>query len=126
MIVEHHPLGLVAALAERLDDLEALRDLLALRLGGDLAHLGAQGLGEPDDVELLEQLEDRLGAHAGVERVVAQLVEQLAVALLGEELGHRQARLLRVRDDVRLAVEDLLEILERDVEQVTDAATAGS
>ena len=35
----------------------------------------------------LEQLEDRLGAHAGVERVVAQLVEQLAVALLGEELG---------------------------------------
>ena len=29
---QHHPLGLVAALAERLDDLEALRDLLALRL----------------------------------------------------------------------------------------------
>ena len=33
----------------------------------------------------------------------------------------RQARLLRVDDDVRLAVEDLLEILQRDVEQVTDA-----
>ena len=33
----------------------------------------------------------------------------------------RQARLLRVDDDVRLAVEDLLEILERDVEEVTDA-----
>ena len=29
---QHHPLGLVAALAERLDDLQALRDLLALRL----------------------------------------------------------------------------------------------
>src|SRR6185312_7475504 len=36
---QHHPLGLVATLAERLDDLEALRDLLALRLGRDLAHL---------------------------------------------------------------------------------------
>ena len=84
---QHHPLGLVAALAERLDDLEALRDLLALRLGGDLAHLGAQRLGERRRCRAaLEQLEDRLGAHAGVERVVAHLVEELAVALLGEEL----------------------------------------
>ena len=36
---EHHPLGAVAALAERLDDLEALGDLLALRLAGRRAHL---------------------------------------------------------------------------------------
>jgi hypothetical protein len=36
---EHHPLGAVAALAERLDDLEALRELLALRLARRLAHL---------------------------------------------------------------------------------------
>ena len=70
---------------------------LRLASRGDLAHLGAQRLGELDDVELLEQLEDRLGAHAGVERVVAHLVEELAVALLGEELARRQARLLRVR-----------------------------
>ena len=43
---EHHPLRAVAALAERLDDLEALGDLLALRLAGRLAHLGAELLGE--------------------------------------------------------------------------------
>ena len=45
MTVEHHPLGLVAGLAERLDDLEALGDLLALGLGGGLAHLVAERLG---------------------------------------------------------------------------------
>ena len=41
---------------------------------------------------LLEHLADRLAAHAGVERVVAVLLEQLAVALLGEELALRQRR----------------------------------
>jgi hypothetical protein len=39
---QHHPLGLVAAVAEGLDDLQALGDLLALGLAGGLAHLGAQ------------------------------------------------------------------------------------
>src|SRR5262249_12268378 len=49
------------------------------------------------------------------------LLDGLAVALLGEELAAHEARLLRVDDDVRLAVEDLLQILEGDVEQVADA-----
>ena len=56
-----------------------------------------------------------------VELVVAVLVEELHVALLGEELAARERRLLRVDDDVRLAVEDLLEVLQRDVEHVADA-----
>ena len=46
---------------------------------------------------------------------------RLDVALLGQELAALQAGLLRVDDDVRLAVEDLLEVLQRDVEQVADA-----
>ena len=40
---EHHPLGAVAALAERLDDLEALGELLALGFAGRLAHLVRAG-----------------------------------------------------------------------------------
>src|SRR4029079_14449706 len=63
---------------------------------------------------------DRLRAHAGGERVLAELLDRLEVALLGEELAPVQTGLLRGDDDVRLAVEDLLEVLQRDVEQVAD------
>src|SRR5690606_29309693 len=120
--LEHHPLRLVAGLAERLDHLQPLGDLLPLGLRGHLAHLGAQRLGQGVDVGLLEHAEDRLGAHAGLERVVADLIEQLGVPLLGQELAQLQAGLLRVHHDVRLAVEDLLQLLERDVEDVADPA----
>ena len=119
---EHHPLGAVAALAERLGDLQALDDLLALGLAGGRAHLLAERLAERVDVDALEHLEDGFAAHAGLELVVAVLVDELHVALLAEELAAREPRLLRVDDDVRLAVEDLLEILQRDVEHVADAA----
>ena len=120
--VEHHPLGPVAALAERLDDLEALRELLALRLAGRRAHLAAELLGERVHVDLLEHLEDGLAAHAGRELVVAVLLDELEVALLAQEIAALRAPVsLRVDDDVRLAVEDLLEILQRDVEHVADA-----
>ena len=43
------------------------------------------------DVDLLEHLEDRLAAHAGRELVVAVLLEELHVALFGEQLGLRAA-----------------------------------
>ena len=79
---QHHPLRAVAALAERLDDLEALGELLALGLAGRLAHLGAERLGERVHVDLLEHLEDGLAAHAGGELVVAVLLDELQVALL--------------------------------------------
>ena len=53
MIVEHHPVGLVAALAERLDDLEPLRDLLALGLGLVISRISARSVSaSDDDVEL--------------------------------------------------------------------------
>jgi hypothetical protein len=61
---EHHPLGAVAALAERLDDLEALRELLALRLAGRLRISCAEQLREGVHVDLLEHLEHGLAAHA--------------------------------------------------------------
>ncbi len=60
--VEHHADGLVAGLAEGVDDLEALEGadlLLALAVGDGVAqrlHLGG-------DVEVLETLLDRGGAH---------------------------------------------------------------
>ncbi len=86
--LEDHPLRLVLGLDERVDDLQALdRALLLLALRG-LDRLAEQrGLGV--EVEVLEQLADRLRAHAAREvdvepvrraEAVLQLPEQLLVA----------------------------------------------
>src|ERR1700691_3769429 len=64
--VEHHHLGLVAGLDERADDLQTLDGaclLLALAGLDLLLQFGAFGL----QVNLLEQVADRLGAHATTE-----------------------------------------------------------
>src|SRR5439155_7944466 len=79
-----------------------------------------QLLAELLDVDLLEQLADRLAAHAGGEGLVTQLLDRLVVLVLGEELSRGEGRLLGVDDDVGLAVEDLLQVLQGDVQQVPD------
>ncbi len=119
--LEHHPLGTIARDAEGLGDLETLGQLLALGVAGRRAHLLAQLLGERLDVDLAQQLANRLTAHPGDKAIVAELVARLVVLVLAEQLAARQRALLRVDDDIALAVEDLLEVLERDIEDVADA-----
>ncbi len=119
---QHHPLRAVAALAERLANLKALDALLTLGLAGGRAHLLTELFRHLVDVAGLQHLEDGFAAHAGGELVVTVFFEELRVAILGEELTLREGRLLRVDDHVRFAVEDLLEILQRDVEDRADAA----
>ena len=132
---QDHPLGLVLALrgAERLDDVQALERLgLALlrRLGRGLV---AQRVGHRVEVHLLEQREDRLGAHlcdelvriAVVERLVAlgQGVQHVEILLLGERGQPLDALLrggTRVDDHVALVVDDRLELLRRNTQQVAD------
>jgi hypothetical protein len=69
-----HPLGLVARLDERLDELEALGELLRLQLGGRLGDLDAEVGGELLEVERDQHLADRLGTDLGGEGVLAVLV----------------------------------------------------
>ena len=119
--VENHPLRTVARLAERVDDLQALGvlQLLLRRLLGP--HLLAQLDRQPLDVDALQQLLDRLGAHLRLEAVLV-LFARLAVLLFVQQLVLLQLGLARIDDDVGLEVEDALEIAQRDVEQVADAA----
>ena len=77
---EDHPLGPGAALAEGLDQAQALDRLLATLAGG-LAHLDVQPLGQLVQVELLDDLLDRLGAHAGVEEASVLLGERAELGL---------------------------------------------
>ena len=86
--LEDHPLRLVLRLDERVDDLQALDRALALLTLGGLDRLAERrGLGI--EVEVLEQLADRLRAHPAREvdveavrraEAVLQLAEQLLVA----------------------------------------------
>src|SRR5205085_10326882 len=84
-------------------------------------HFDAEVDEELVDVELGEELADGLRAHPGAERVEAVLLDHLAVARLGEELALLERRRSGIHDDVGLEVEDLLELLERHVEERPDA-----
>jgi hypothetical protein len=92
--LEDHPLGLVLRLDERGDDLQTLdRALLLLPLGrlDDLPKRGRLAL----EIEVAEQVSDRLGAHAARE-VLAEAVRRTeAVLELTEDL-------LVVDDELRL------------------------
>ena len=78
-----HPLRLVAAAVERLDDLDALDGLLPALAGGR-AHLFLQVLHLLLQVERPQDVEDGLRAHACAEDV-AVLVGEFAVAALREQ-----------------------------------------
>ena len=68
--LEHHPLGPVVAVAQRLDNLEALGQVFDLLLARGLDQLLAKLLGEGDQVEPHQELADRLGPHVGLEFLV--------------------------------------------------------
>src|SRR5690606_21566982 len=123
--LEHHPLGPVPGLLEGLHHLEAAGQLLALGLGGGLLQLRPEPLHLLVDVDHLEEVADGLTAHAGIEGLVAVLLLERPEAILGEDLPLLERRTLRIDDDVRLAVEDALEVLERDVEDGADPARQG-
>jgi hypothetical protein len=115
--VQDHPLGAVAALAERVDHLEPLRVLQALLHRGFVPHLVAHLTGEMVDVDTGEKLLDGLGAHPAV-NWSGILVHQLAVLLFREALAlFERGHVTRIDDAIRLEVEDALEVPQRHVEQ---------
>ncbi len=118
---EDHPLGAVARLAEGLDQLQPLDDLLGLQLAGRLGEVGAQLLGLGLEVDGGQHLADRLGADAGAEGVLAELVDLVEELVLVEELAVLEIGQARLDHDVLLEVEDALEVAQRHVEHQADA-----
>src|SRR5690606_721443 len=117
---EHHPLGLVAGLDERLEELQALGEALELRLGRSPAHLLANAADLGLQVDRAQQLEHGLGAHAGVE-LVAVLLDRLEVHLVREQLAALERRHARVDDDEGFEIEHALDLSQRHVEHEADA-----
>ncbi len=119
--LEDHVLRAVGGLAERVEHLEPLGELLALRLGCGVAHLEAQALALALDVDLREQVADGLGADPELEALAAPLLLHLEQSLVREQLTGLEVGLLRVGHDVRLEIEHTLELAQRDLEDVANA-----
>ena len=111
--LEDHPLGTVLRLDERVHDLQALDRallLLALRRLDRLAEEGGLGV----EVEVLEQLADRLRAHAAREVDVEPVRRAEAVLQLAEQLLVADDLLrLEVLEELPRVGEPLLRVLGR-------------
>ncbi|MNJ44167.1 hypothetical protein D3C77_392060 [compost metagenome] len=118
--IENHPLRLIAGIAECLDDFQTLnRPVTALPLSS--AQLFFQEVQLFIDVEILQQLLNRLGAHAGLESV-AVLLTIAAVFLLGQKLFLLQRSFARIGNDIRCKVNNLFQRTRRHIERQTHTA----
>ena len=104
---------------EGLDNLQTLDDL-GLLLTAGLLKLGAQLLGELGAVDLLQELLDGLGAHAGL-KIVVILLAHIAVLFFGQDLAALQRRHAGVGDDVRTEVQHLFQNARGQIEDQTHA-----
>src|SRR6266849_741064 len=119
--VQHHPLRLVSGGPEGLHHLQALCVFLALGLRVGLAHVLSQLLRQLLHVHGAEHLANRLAAHTSDEALVPVLLEHPLQLLLRDQLPLRQRSALRIDHDIAFTIENLLQILERDVEKVADS-----
>src|SRR5580704_7439706 len=120
--IKNHPLGLVAAFAKRLKNLEPLGvsdSLLQARI--DL-HLLAKLLRELFDIHAAQQLLDGLGAHGRLELPGIFLLQFAKLFLRQNVLFPELGDLAGIDAHKGLEVQDMLEIAHGDIEQVTDAA----
>ena len=95
---------------------------LLLDVAVGLADLSAQLGLHLVEVEGFEHLADRFRADGRGEAVGTELLLRLEILLLGQQLTVLERGEARLKHDVIFEIEDALEILERHVEQQTDAA----
>ncbi len=122
---EDHPLGLVAAFQERLDQLQALGVLLLLHFRRRAGQLGPQFVGGLLQVDRHEHAAHGLGADFSREAVVAEFFLATHIVVFTEQLVLLQRGQARLGDDVIFEVEHPLDVLERHVQHHGDAAGQG-
>jgi hypothetical protein len=120
--LEDHPLRPRAGFRERLDQLQALHQLLALGLRGGLLQIAAQLHLLFVEVDLGQDLLDRLGADADLELVLAELVLLGEQLILGQQLVQLEIGGAWFQHHVALEVEDLLQLFQRHIDHQADPA----
>ena len=122
--IQHHPLRLVTGVGKRLHELEALRQLLDLRLGVRGRDLFAQRRDLTLDVQLLHEILDGLGTHLRRE-LVAEFLHGLVVLLVRQHLCMLERRHAGIGDDIGLEIQHALDVAQRHVEEQADARRQG-
>jgi len=132
--VHDHPLRLVAnaagvaGITECIDDLEALEHLLLAMLRRLVRHRATKVFGHLVDVDALEQLTHGGGANVRLEAgvaFVARLRLEFEILVFVEQLIRAHVLIARIDDDVVGIVDHLLEITQREVEQVSHRRREG-
>src|SRR5215831_17074803 len=119
--VENHPLGLVAALAEGLEHLQALGVFDALLKRRVSLHFVAELIGKLVHFDAAEQFLDGFRAHLGGELAGIFFLE-FAVLFLGQNFTLAKDRdFTSIHDDERLEVQNALEVAHGNIQQVADA-----
>ena len=105
-----------------LDDFQAFRDLLAQGRRNRGLHLfmalAPQGL----DIDLSQQFTNRFRPDADVKGLWSILVHTFTVFLFREQFFFLQRGFQGIKDDVRLKIENFLQLLEAHVQQDSDPA----
>ena len=114
-----HPLGVVARVDERFHQLQALRQLLDLRLGVRRRNFFAQTRDLFVDVLRFQQRLNRFGTHLRDE-FIAVLFELRVVLLIGQQLTDIEVGHARIDDDIRFEIQHALDVAQRHVEQQPD------
>ncbi len=123
--VQHHPFGLVVAVADGLHDFQAVDQVFLLLFGVGLHQIDAQFVRQGDQVQAHQQFPDRFGAHVRFEGAVAPLIAGFAEFLFREQLLAFQVGILGVDHHVVLEIDDFFQAGGFHVQQVAQAAGHG-
>src|SRR5260370_203642 len=121
-------IAVVTGVPEGVDDFERVEQPLVGMLGRRGDDLRAQLFGRLVDVEFAQQIANGRRADVGREGAIAfflRLRAQREVFVLVQQLALFDLMLARLDDDVVGVIDDLLEVTERDVEQVANRTGEG-
>ena len=120
--VQDHPFGTVRRADKGLDHLQPFDDLLGLQLGLGLGQLDQKLLALAFQIDLGQELLDRLGANFSGKAVVAEFVLGAHIVFFGEKLILLQRGQTGFDNHEAFKIQNPLQILQRHVQQQANAA----
>src|SRR5215510_1311175 len=99
-------------MTEGINDLQAFGNFLPSRLTRSPGHFDTQVSREFIEIEIAQELTDRLGTHLGLETTRPMFFDEFAVARFGEQLLFAQWRLARIGYHIGFEIQNPLKLLQ--------------